>query len=153
MDNTPKIRQMLTESIFEVFEKMFYTFLEPRDSECEAYRYRASIDFGGPFQGNLAVFSSHSLSESMVRNMLNIEEGGITENLRGDCLKEAVNMICGNFLRKVDSASIFDLSLPTFEAGTTEIANYLSASAHTLRLDFTAGAGESLALIMDSGGI
>jgi len=47
--------------------------------------------------------------------MLNIGADDITEPLVMDITKEAVNMICGNFLRKLDVSKVYDLTIPTFE--------------------------------------
>jgi CheY-specific phosphatase CheX len=103
-------------SIFEVFEKMFYVFLEAAETSNWERRYVVSITFTGPVSGRLRAFFSQRLSEVMAQNMLNLEKDEITETLREDCLKESVNMICGNFLRNFDSSRVFDLSLPVCEA-------------------------------------
>jgi CheY-specific phosphatase CheX len=51
----------------------------------------------------------------MVQNMLVVDEDGVTQKLTEDCVKEAVNMIGGNFLQKYDSSKVFDLSIPLFK--------------------------------------
>ena len=57
---------------------------------------------------------SDELAKIMVKNLLGLEEKEITEQNIEDCVKEAVNMICGNFLGKLDPTKVFDLSIPSF---------------------------------------
>ena len=149
MDNTVMIHRKLTGSIFEVFEKMFYIFLEPAEQEAGVgagtYRWRSAISFSGAVQGEMAALFSQPLAELMVRNMLNDEGDQVADDLLSDCLKEAINMICGNFLQKVNPAMVFDLSLPSVASLT---AGEPLGGPVAWRLNFTAGAGEWLELIM-----
>lgn len=141
MENMQMIGQTLMMSIFEVFEKMFYIFLEPIDNNGWEHRWTSSIKFSGPMNGEIKAYFSQSLSDAMVQNMLNIESGDITEKLREDCLKESVNMICGNFLRKYDSAKVFDLSLPCFsDENVADLARDTS-SGDQVKMDFEANEG------------
>ena len=142
MENTQKIKKTLMTSIFEVFEKMFYVFLEPVDNNTWNHQSVASIHFSGTVKGGVRACFSGSLADVMVQNMLNIDESEITEKLREDCMKESVNMICGNFLKKFDSSEAFDLSLPICKSGSDETGGGASnTSEHTLRLDFESGSG------------
>lgn len=111
MGNTKKIQEMLMNSIFEVFEKMFFVFLEPLDEDVK-YDMISSINFVGPVKGEIKVFFTTGLAETMVQNMLSLNRKDITEKMIEDCTKEAVNMIGGNFLQKLDSSKVFDLSIP-----------------------------------------
>jgi CheY-specific phosphatase CheX len=142
MENMQKIKKTLMTSIFEVFEKMFYVFLEPADNSEWNHSTIVSICFSGPMKGRLTACFSLGLADAMVQNMLNVEGIDITERLREDCLKEAVNMICGNFLRNIDSSKVFDLSLPVCEVGNNETGHFASsASEKMLRLVFMSGSG------------
>lgn len=114
MESTKKIQELLMNAIFEVFEKMFFVFLEPIDEEVN-YDIVASINFTGPINGNMDIFFTHVVVETMVQNMLGVDAHGVTEKLIEDCAKEAVNMISGNFLQKYDSSKVFDLSIPAFK--------------------------------------
>lgn len=118
MGNTKKIQELLMSAIFEVFEKMFFVFLEPVDEDVK-YDMIASIKFTGSMKGNIDVFFTRDLAGAMVQNMLGVDESGVSQKLIEDCVKEAVNMIGGNFLQKYDSSKVFDLSIPVFknEAG------------------------------------
>lgn len=114
MEDIKKTQNLLTNSIFEVFEKMFFVFLEPLDEEIE-YEMVSSIKFSGPVNGRIEVYFSQLMAEAMVQNMLSVAESAVTEKLIEDCAKEAVNMIAGNFLQKYDSFKVYDLSIPKFE--------------------------------------
>jgi CheY-specific phosphatase CheX len=50
----------------------------------------------------------------MVRNMLGLGNGAVTEPHVEDCVKEAANMVCGNFLVNLDASKKFTMSLPAF---------------------------------------
>ena len=114
MENTKKIRELMMNAIFEVFEKMFFVFLEPIDEDVK-YDMVASINFTGQIKGAIDVLFTRGVAETMVQNMLGVDTGGVTDKLIEDCAKEAVNMIGGNFLQKFDSSKVFDLSIPVFK--------------------------------------
>lgn len=114
MENTKKTQDLLTNAIFEVFEKMFFVFLEPLDEDVN-YDMVTSIKFSGPINGDIKVYFSQGVAELMVQNMLSIEPDDVTDKLIEDCTKEAINMISGNYLRKYDTSKVFDLSIPAFE--------------------------------------
>jgi CheY-specific phosphatase CheX len=114
MENTKKIQELLMNSIFEVFEKMFFVFLEPVDEDVK-YDMIASINFTGSIKGKIDILLTRDLVSAMVQNMLVVDEDGVTQKLTEDCVKEAVNMIGGNFLQKYDSSKVFDLSIPLFK--------------------------------------
>ncbi|MBN1381533.1 MAG: chemotaxis protein CheX [Deltaproteobacteria bacterium] len=114
MANIKKTEEMLKRSIFEVFEKMFFIFAEPSRDEARFCQMRASISFDGPFKGEMQLRITHDLLRIMAKNMLNFEDHEVTDSVEEDCIKEAINMVCGNFLRKVEPDHIFDLSIPTY---------------------------------------
>ncbi len=114
MDNIKKIQEVLMNSIFDVFEKMFFVFLEPLDEEIR-YDMVASITFSGPQHGEIKAYLSRGIASSMVENMLGYEPKDVTDKTMEDCAKEALNMITGNFLNKLDPKHVYDLSIPEFE--------------------------------------
>jgi len=121
MGNTKKIQEQLMNAIFEVFEKMFFVFLEPVDEDVK-YDMVASVNFTGPIKGKIDLMLTRDLACAMVQNMLGVDEGGETQKLIEDCVKEAVNMISGNFLQKYDSSKVFDLSIPLFKNESAVLA-------------------------------
>ena len=107
------IREILRESIFEVFERMFFIFLEP-GGRVLVHDYETSIGFDGPQRGSIRILLGLPVARLMVRNMLGItDEKEIGRQLE-DCVKEAANMVCGNFLVNFDASKTFTMSLPTF---------------------------------------
>jgi CheY-specific phosphatase CheX len=114
MEAMEKIQEIMGISIFEVFEKMFYIFLEPSNVLFDDYSVEADILFNGPIRGSVRMLFSLDMANAMVRNMVGLEDDEITEQDTEDCLKEAVNMVCGNLFGKLDSTEVFNLSVPTF---------------------------------------
>ncbi len=108
------MKETLRAAIFDVFERMFYVFLEPFNDDCLDYAMEASIKFSGALGGELRILFSEELASSMVHNLLGLEKDKLTEHNIADCMKEAANMICGNFLGKLDRTKVFDLSMPSF---------------------------------------
>jgi CheY-specific phosphatase CheX len=108
------IQEMLMNSIFEVFEKMFFVFLEPFD-EGIPYDMVTSIQFSGPTRGEIKAYLSNGMASTMVQNMLGLEPKDVMDRTREDCVKEALNMISGNFLNKLDATQVFNLSIPEYE--------------------------------------
>ena len=113
MGNTKKIQEMLMNSIFDVFEKMFFVFLEPYDEDIQ-YDLMTSIQFSGPLKGEIKSYLSRGIASVMVQNMLGLEPKEVTDKTMEDCAKEALNMIAGNFLNKLEPKEVFDLSIPAY---------------------------------------
>jgi len=117
MDRT---KQIWVTSIFEVFEKMFYIFLEQVRIGGH-FDMTAQISFRGPRNGQMQFFFPENFARTMAMNMLNQERNEISPVILEDCLKESANMICGNFLRKFDADRVFDLGLPQLEIKAGEV--------------------------------
>ena len=117
MDNMRKTQEVLMNSIFEVFEKMFFVFLEPFDEDIR-YDMVTSIHFNGPMKGDIRAYLSKPIASIMVENMLGLDPKEVTDKTMEDCAKEALNMIAGSFLNKLDSKKVFDLSIPAYEKKT-----------------------------------
>jgi CheY-specific phosphatase CheX len=127
-----KIKETMNLSISEVFEKMFFLFLEPLDGESVVYDKAASIRFKGPVKGELRILLSEDIARIMVQNMLGLEEEEVTARYMEDCSKEAANMVCGDFLGKFDGTRVFNLSTPSF----LEISGNVDPSKNFCRSDF-----------------
>ena len=132
MDNTKKIQELLMNSIFDVFEKMFFVFLEPFNEDIQ-YDMMTSIHFSGPMKGDIKAYLSRGVAAVMVQNMLGLEPKEVTDKTMEDCAKEALNMIAGSFLNKLDPANVFDLSIPEFEKKS---GKFIKESHATLSLSF-----------------
>jgi CheY-specific phosphatase CheX len=131
---------ILTTAIFEVFEKMFYLFAEPLRGGGGNYQMTSSIRFEGPSTGTMELSLSRDIAAAMVQNMLNLEGEEITEAMMADCVKEAINMICGNFVRRLDPEKVFQLSIPSFTMGSAP-ADGRESAQDRLCLAFTAEGG------------
>jgi hypothetical protein len=104
------VRELIMTSVFEVFEKMYYIFLEPRESEaCNGEGRTVEIVFDG---GGLSIQYADALAQVMVENALGMDKGEMTEQVILDCLKECINMICGSFLQKYEPDRVLQLSMP-----------------------------------------
>ncbi len=136
MDNMKKTQEVLMNSIFEVFEKMFFVFLEPLDEDIR-YDMVTSIHFSGPMKGDIRAYLSKPIASIMVENMLGMDSKEVTDKAMEDCAKEALNMIAGSFLNKLDSKKVFDLSIPSYEKKTGK---------------FSKSSDATIALIFDSDG-
>ncbi len=112
--DTATSRNLLTEAIFETFEKMFFLFLEPIDREPEGCDLESVVQFKGFVEGRLEVSLSRNLAVAMVSNMLSCSTGDVTDAKIEDCAKEAANVICGSFLQRLDRRGDFNLSTPSF---------------------------------------
>jgi CheY-specific phosphatase CheX len=142
---------MLTKAIFEVFEKMFFIFAEPFREEGEDYPVRAIIRFSGPMEGAMQISMSEDLAKIMAKNMLSLDEGQTTDPVIADCVKECLNMICGNFVRKVDPERVFQLSIPVFELISDRSGDMDEQSGPSLRLVFDTEGGAFKVIMTASG--
>jgi CheY-specific phosphatase CheX len=152
MENTRKIEQILTKAIFEVFEKMFFVFAEPlRETGAAHYRVRANIRFSGPMEGAMQISMNPGLAKLMAANMLNLQDDELTEPVIADCVKESINMICGNFVRKVDPERVVQLSIPVFELISDRSGDMSAQSDSSLKLVFNTEGGAFEVMMTASG--
>jgi CheY-specific phosphatase CheX len=135
---------MLIQSIFEVFEKMFYTFLEPSDVHYLGFDVASDVDFRGPLSGNITLQLSHSMAKHMVSHLLNLPLDQVADEQVEDCVKEAANMICGSFISRADRQNTYDYSPPRFF--TTLNGTWPSSPAggsRSIRLNFDSDSGRA----------
>jgi CheY-specific phosphatase CheX len=132
MVSMKKIQETLMTSIFNVFEKMFFVFLEPLDEDIQ-YDMVTSIKFTGVMKGEIKAYLSRGIVDIMAQNMLSMEPSEITDQTIEDCAKESINMIAGSFLNKLEPSQVFDLSIPDFEKKTGQ---FVKDSKATLSLSF-----------------
>jgi len=132
---------MLTRAIFEVFERMYYIFSEPLKGNGGNYQMKSTINFSGSANGSIQLFLSRGIAEAMVKNMLNLRQDEIDLPIMSDCVKESLNMICGNFVRKLDPERMIDLSFPTFEMISDDADKGPEVMDHQVNLTFVADCG------------
>ena len=99
-----EMKEIMMAAIFDVVEQMFYVFLEPIGDDYADYAMEAAIQFKGDLKGEMSVLVSDGLAK----------RGQMTKEDIEDCVKEVANMICGNFLGRLDRTRTFDLSVPSF---------------------------------------
>jgi CheY-specific phosphatase CheX len=132
------VKETLAESIFEVFQRMFFIFLEP-GGRSPGYDYEAAIRFDGPQRGTIRILLTRPVARLMVCNMLGLDNGAVTEQHVADCVKEAANMVCGNFLVHLDASKKFTMTLPEFSARPGQPP---AAPGDVVSFDFDCDAGK-----------
>lgn len=105
--------RILRTSISEVFEKMFFLYLESADRVVGSSGLKASIEFRGPHDGAVELYFSLELLTVMAQNMLSLPAHDVGDSERDDCAREAANMVCGNFLAILDPSRRYELTIPT----------------------------------------
>ena len=143
---------MMTKAIFEVFEKMFYIFSELTQFGGVNYQMKSTINFSGPVSGEIQILLDRAIAETMVKNMLGLDGDEINESIMADCIKESINMICGNFLCKLDPNRVFHLSIPTIEMNSEDLCYSQKGNDQALQLNFVSDNG-NIAVVMTAPGI
>ncbi|MGO9139650.1 MAG: chemotaxis protein CheX [Syntrophales bacterium] len=138
-----EMKEIMMAAIFDVVEQMFYVFLEPVDDKDSDYAMEAAIQFTGDLKGEMSILVSDGLAKSMVHNLLGLETKQMTKEDIEDCVKEVANMICGNFLGKLDRTTVFDLSVPSYSQPPRKTV----AGSDSCRLYFDSD-GESFGAIL-----
>ena len=123
---TQLMKAMMT-SISEVVETMFFL---PAEQEKEttvlesglldqADAASAALAFTGDISGRLLMIVPENLLSEMTENFMGESDDKLTRELKYGTLKELLNMVCGNALRKLDSGHGFDLGIPEIVDGET----------------------------------
>jgi len=143
-----ELRQTLIQSIFEVFEKMFYIFLEPSDVHFLGFDVEADIDFQGALKGSLSLQLSHNMAKHMVSHLLNVPLDQVTDEHVQDCAKEATSMICGNFITRADHQNAYDFSPPQFFTTPKSPWPYSpDEKSESVRLNFDSDSGRASVML------
>ncbi len=106
--------ELTKEAIFNTFEKMFYTFLEPSDVHYLGFDVASNVDFKGAMTGTVTLQLSHGMAKHMVSHLLNLPPDKVADEQVEDCVKEAANMICGCFLSSADRQNAYQYLPPRF---------------------------------------
>ena len=113
MEQNKIIRQNLMKAVFEVFEKMYYIYLEPVENGAVGIDFSAvEIGFSGDITGNIIARFPRELSMMMAANALGMDDQEMTDPILADCRNECLNMLCGNFLQKHNTDKLFHMTLP-----------------------------------------
>lgn len=119
-----RIREHLKTATFETFEKMFFIFLElsqPDPAAQPGCSHASGITFKGMLNGSMTIRYSREFLTAMVCNLLGLGEEEITDRDLEDCAKEGINIVCGNFLAKLESEKALNLSIPVYYPDTKKL--------------------------------
>lgn len=108
----------VTNSIFEVMETMFYFMVEEKQEPGDdlmalldlSTLKACSIDFSGTVSGKIFLLIPSNILSAMTVNFMGQEAD--SEELLEGTLKEALNMVAGSALTKVDKESYMGLGIP-----------------------------------------
>lgn len=116
-----ELMTQVTASIFEVMETMFFLTLEPLGPEdagsfTSKQLRTAAITFSGKFSGTIYLEIPLDLLEAMTRDFMGQDLGAVPAEHSDGTLKEALNMVAGNALTRVDETDYMGLGLPEIVA-------------------------------------
>lgn len=113
------LRQTIYETLSEVFETMYFTFLEPlfeTPSQEEVGAgdgyYEATIAFQGGKSGRFRLYLPEKLARGITVNFLGVDEVDVNESQVLDTVKETANMAVGSLLGRIDPGGTIKLGLP-----------------------------------------
>ncbi len=139
-------RKELNAAAVEVFGTMYFTPVEllpdlpARESwQLEDHYVKTAISFSGPLQASMCFYFPYSLAVSVAGGFLGVEEDVVSEQQLVDTMREAANMIIGNFLGRIDPHGACILGIPAAEM------------VHGFSPDAGSRNGELLAFISDFG--
>jgi CheY-specific phosphatase CheX len=107
---------VLSKIVSESLEKLAFMFFMS-DSFREPIPFQnavtAEVSFTGIFSGRLAVVMTEHALKELAANMLGIDNEDVEQSHLHDALKEAANIICGNWLPVIGGAeAVFHLDAP-----------------------------------------
>ena len=113
-----ELRQVIFETFSEVFETMFFTFLEPLEEapgkeELACGRFvEATISYSGGCNGNFLFYFPWELGKNITVNFLGVDEAEVQDGQVKDTAAETANMAIGGLLGKLDPAGKAALAIP-----------------------------------------
>ncbi|MBU2513003.1 chemotaxis protein CheX [bacterium] len=133
-----KLLDLLTDATLETIENM--AFMEVVKSEKTTpynehlVRLRIEILINKPFPGEMRLVLPMDLAVQFTRNMYNLSEDEITEELMKDVLGEIINIISGRLMADlVPEDQIFELGLPLIGPDV-----FVQTEASSLSIEFDA---------------
>ncbi len=107
----------LKAATFEVFETMFFLFpeaLAEAGLPGSGPAAKAWVPVAGPRSFNIGLIVSLALARKMAMNFLGLREERLAQDKVEDVLREAANMVAGNFLSREQVSQAFRLEPPRF---------------------------------------
>ena len=115
-------RIQLNAATIEVFGTMYYTPVEllpdlpgPDSWQVEDQYVKTAIGYSGPLQADIRFYFPRSLAVSIAGGFLGVGEEAISDLQLIDTMREAANMIVGNFLGRIDANGACTLGIPAAE--------------------------------------
>jgi len=105
----------LKAATFEVLETMFFVFPENLEEASGMFHgpgLRAWVPVAGPQRFRIGLTLPLSLAREMAVNFLGLEKDDLTPQQVEDVVKEAANMVAGNFLSKEEVPAAYNLEPP-----------------------------------------
>jgi CheY-specific phosphatase CheX len=113
-----ELRRVIFETFSEVFETMFFTFLEPleeapvrEDLACGRF-VEATISYSGGCNGSFLFYFPWELGKNITVNFLGVDEDEVQDGQVKDTAAETANMAIGGLLGKLDPAGKASLAIP-----------------------------------------
>ena len=118
-------KTQLNAAALEVFGMMYYTPVEllpdlPEQErwQVEDHYIKTVIDYSGSLQANICFYFPRSLAVNIAGGFLGLDEEAISDHQLIDTMREAANMIVGNFLGRIDTEGACTLGIPDAEVIT-----------------------------------
>ncbi len=136
------LKKMMTTSISEVLETMFFMALEFEDYEsldsCGILHEKnvevCRLVFSGIFSGHFSIFIPEQLLISMAVDFMGEEKENITREHSDGIIKEVINMVAGNMFAAYDNQIEFKLGIPEMIDTDTFLAEITKAPPKELIL-------------------
>ncbi|MFA6900495.1 MAG: chemotaxis protein CheX [Desulfurivibrionaceae bacterium] len=116
------LRRVIFTTFSEVFETMFFTFLEPleeapgkEDLGCGRF-IEATISYSGGCNGNFLFYFPWELGKNITVNFLGVDEDEVQDGQIMDTAAETANMAIGSLLGKLDPGGKASLAIPQTRA-------------------------------------
>ncbi len=112
------LRRVIFATFSEVFETMFFTFLEPLEEAPEKEELacgkfiEASIGYSGGYNGSFRFYFPWALGKNITVNFLGVDEEDVQDGQIMDTAAETANMAIGSLLGKLDPGGTASLAIP-----------------------------------------
>ena len=112
------LRRVIFATFSEVFETMFFTFLEPLEEapgkeEVASGRFiEATISYSGGNNGSFRFYFPWELGKNITVNFLGVDEEDVQGGQIKDTAAETANMAIGSLLGKLDPGGKASLAIP-----------------------------------------
>ena len=112
------LRRVIFATFSEVFETMFFTFLEPLEEapgkeELACGRFiEATIGYSGGCNGSFRFYFPWELGKNITVNFLGVDEDEVQDGQIKDTAGETANMAIGSLLGKLDPGGNASLAIP-----------------------------------------